>query len=499
MNELLTTQEMAEVDRLMFAAGTRGLVLMERAGRAIAHVAGTMAPVGGRIFIVCGPGNNGGDGFVAARILLGRGFRVSLALLGDRDRLTGDAFAAAALWTGAVLSPDDAGLGSCDLIIDALFGAGLSRPVEGEAANLVTAINASEKPVLAVDIPSGIDGNTGQVRGLAVRAKKTVTFFRQKPGHVLYPGRKACGDVIIADIGIPAKILDTIGPRFSLNEPELWRDILLVPDEEGHKFNRGHLIVLSGGIESTGAARLAAHAAARAGAGLVTVASPSDALAVNAAALTDIMVRGSDGASGLRRLLADSRRNAVVLGPGNGVGDALKECVKLALDSHRSLVLDADALTSFSSASVELKGFVCPEHATKVIITPHDGEFSRLFADRPDILAPVDRLGRAAAAAKFLGVVVVLKGPDCVIASPDGRAAINQNGTPWLATAGSGDVLSGTIGGLLAQGAPAFEAAAAGVWLHAEAGRAVGPGLLAHDLPVALRGVIAALINRNAP
>ena len=494
MHELLTTDEMAQADALAIDAGTSGIVLMERAGRAVAEVAGQMVPDGGNITVLCGPGNNGGDGFVAARVLVGRGYRVSVVLLGELKALRGDARLAADMWQGDIASPEDFDPTSADCLIDALFGAGLARSLDGKAAALVEAVNGSGKPVLAVDVPSGLDGNTGQIRGSAVKAQKTVTFFRLKPGHLLYPGRRLCGALHLADIGIPAAVLETIKPRLAQNKPELWRDILRAPDEEGHKFNRGPLVVLSGGIESTGAARLAAHAAARAGAGLVTVASPSDALVVNAAALTDIMVRGSDGASGLRRLLEDKRRNAIVLGPGNGVGEALKECVVLALASERSLVLDADALTSFASESAGLKVYVKPEHASKLVITPHDGEFSRLFADQPEILFHPDRLSRALVAARFLGGVVVLKGPDCVIASPDGRAAINQNGTPWLATAGSGDVLAGTIGGLLAQGALAFEAACAGVWLHAEAGKAVGPGLLAHDLPQALRGVIADLI-----
>ena len=278
----------------------------------------------------------------------------------------------------------------------------------------------------------------------------------------------------------------------------MWSGLIDVPDEEGHKFNRGHLIVLSGGPESTGAARLAAHAAARIGAGLVTVASPSEALLVNAVALSDIMVKSSDGVEGLRRLLDDRRRNAVVLGPGNGVGDALRDCVGLALASDRSLVLDADALTSFEGDAKGLQSLVLPAHAKKVVATPHDGEFSRLFKHEAEILIQKDRLGRAQAAAKFLGIVVILKGPDCVIAAPDGRATINQNGTPWLATAGSGDVLAGIIGGLLAQGAEAYEAATAAVWLHADAGRSIGPGLLAHDLPLALRDVVSRLISEHA-
>jgi hydroxyethylthiazole kinase-like uncharacterized protein yjeF len=470
---------------------------MEHAGRAVADAAIKLAPFGGTILVLCGPGNNGGDGFVAARILAGRGYQISLILLGDRDRLEGDAKAMADLWDGRVGGVSDFASSKVDLIIDALFGAGLTRPLDGEAAELVRSMNQSGKPILAVDIPSGIDGNTGQICSVAVQAHSTVTFFRLKPAHILYPGRKLCGSVILADIGIPVGVLDQIKPKLRLNSSDLWCDVIRVPDEEGHKYNRGHLIVLSGGAESTGAARLAAHAAARIGAGLVTVASPSEALLVNAAALSDIMVRSSDGVEGLKRLLEDRRRNAVILGPGNGVSEGLRECVSLALASGRSLVLDADALMSFEGEAAGLKSLILHSHSEKVVATPHDGEFSRLFKNEPDILSVKDRLGRALAVAKFLGIVVVLKGPDCVIAAPDGRATINQNGTPWLATAGSGDVLAGIIGGLLAQGAEAYQAASAAVWLHAEAGRLIGPGLLAHDLPLALRNVVSRLISEQ--
>ena len=489
---------MARADSLTIQAGTPGVALMERAGRAVADAAATLAPFAGKILIICGPGNNGGDGFVAARVLAGRGYRISLILMGERYRLQGDARLVAEMWDGAIGRAHDFDTSDADLIIDALFGAGLSRDIDGEAAELVALMNNSGKPMLAVDIPSGISGNTGQICGVAVNAQATVTFFRLKPAHILYPGRKLCGRVILADIGISDQVLSEIQPKLRLNSPDLWPDVIREPDEEGHKFSRGHLVVLSGGAESTGAARLAAHAAARIGAGLVTVASPSEALLVNAAALSDIMVRSADGVEGLRRLLEDKRRNTIILGPGNGVGDILRERVRLALASDRSLVLDADALTSFEGHAKELKSLILDAHARKVVATPHDGEFSRLFKHEPDILNIKDRLGRALAAAKYLGIVVVLKGPDCVIASPDGRATINQNGTPWLATAGSGDVLAGIIGGLLAQGAEAYEAASAAVWLHAEAGRLVGPGLLAHDLPLALRSVVSRLISERA-
>ncbi|MEY4092470.1 MAG: hypothetical protein RLZZ496_1652 [Pseudomonadota bacterium] len=495
MNEILTVEEMARADQATIAAGTPGIVLMERAGRAVADCAQEMVRPGASILVLCGPGNNGGDGFVAARCLAGRGYVVSLALLGAREALTGDAALAAEGWAGPVLPLANTALEGVSLVIDALFGAGLNRPIEGIAREVLEKISAASIPVLAVDVPSGVQGNTGQVLGFALEASRTVTFARLKPAHGLYPGRRLCGKVSVADIGISDATITSLSPKLHVNSQDLWPGIPARPEEEGHKFRRGHLLVVSGGVESTGAARLAAQAGARTGAGLVTVASPSDALTVNAAALTDIMVRQSNGVAGLEALLADPRRNAVVLGPGAGIGSTTRSQVRLVLESGRSAVFDADALTSFEGDAAALAAQVKQAGARQAVITPHDGEFSRLFNKQSEIVEAKDRLTRARKAAAFLGLVVVLKGPDSVIAAPDGRAALSMNGTPWLATAGSGDVLAGAIGGLLAQGHQAFEAAAAGVWLHAEAGRSIGPGLMAHDLPLALRSVIAGLLD----
>ncbi len=494
MHEILTVAEMAEADRRTIAAGTAGLVLMERAGRAVAEVAQTMVASGARILVLCGPGNNGGDGFVAARTLSGRGFDVSVCLLGERSALKGDAAFAAETWAGPIVQQGAYAPGDFDLVIDALFGAGLNRSIEGAAYELLSAVAQAKTPILAVDVPSGLAGDTGQVLGFAATALKTVTFARRKPAHCLYPGRRLCGEVIVADIGLSDQVLSEVAPKIHINGPRLWSHLITRPDEEGHKFRRGHLLVVSGGIESTGAARLAAQGGARAGAGLVTVASPSDALPVNAAALSDIMVRRSNGTDGLSQLLSDQRRNAVVLGPGAGVGAATRDLVNVVLAADRAAVFDADALTSFEGAADMFAKAIQVRPNMRLVITPHDGEFSRIFNGKNEILKPLDRLTRARSAASFLGLVVVLKGPDTVIAAPDGRAAISMNGSPWLATAGSGDVLAGVIGGLLAQGHSAFDAAAASVWLHAEAGRVMGPGLVAHDLPGALRTVIADLL-----
>jgi hydroxyethylthiazole kinase-like uncharacterized protein yjeF len=485
MIELLTTAEMAEADRLTIAAGTPGIALMESAGIAVA-----VGALGGkRVVVVAGPGNNGGDGFVAARHLAARGCEVRVSFVGDRARLKGDAAQAAARWSGAVDAAHPEQLAGCDIIVDALFGAGLDREVSGTARAMIEAMNASGVPVVAVDLPSGINGTSGAVMGVAVKATQTVTFFRRKTGHLLLPGRLHCGALTVADIGIPGSVLGAIKPMTFANSPDLWGERFPVPKAEGHKYARGHAVVVSGGLSSTGAARLAARAALRAGAGLATLATPREALAVNAAASLAVMVRAVDGAAELAAFLADKRHNAVVLGPGGGVGEAMREQVLAALGSEAAVVLDADALTTFTDAPEALFSAIAKHAGRGVVLTPHDGEYARLFkivSSNPEVKSKLEKVRLAARAS---GAVVLLKGADTVVASPDGRAAIADNAPAYLATAGAGDVLAGMVAGLLAQGMPPFEAASAAVWLHGEAAREFGPGLIAEDLPDALPAV----------
>src|SRR3990172_996227 len=460
MLELLTAKEMAEADRLAIAGGVTGLALMEQAGSAVADEVARRFPDARRVTVLCGPGNNGGDGFVAARLLRDKGYAVRLGLLGDKARLPAGAAAMAELWQGTIEALELDLLASADVIVDGLFGAGLARAIEGEPASLIEAVNSSDIPVIAIDVPSGIDGTTGEVRGVAIDALATVTFFRLKPGHLLYPGRGFCGDTILADIGIPANVLDTIKPKTFANEPELWLTEFPWPEATGHKYRRGHTIVASGPVWSTGAARLAARGALRAGSGLVTVASREDALAVNAAQLTAIMVRVCEDADALRSMLEDERKNAVVMGPGARIGEHLKTMVLASLRSKAAVVLDADALTSFASDSTVLFKAILGR-TNPVVLTPHEGEFVSLFGNG----RAASKLEAARDAATRSGAIIVLKGPDTVVATPDGRASINATTSPWLAAAGTGDVLAGMIGGLLAQGMPAFEAASAAVWL----------------------------------
>jgi len=485
---LLPPQQMAEADRLTIAGGVSGIGLMESAGRAVADAAARRWPRR-PVLVLCGPGNNGGDGFVAARILAGRGWPVRLALLGERAALKGDAAAAAASWGGPVEALAEASLSGAALVIDALFGAGLARPIEGIARAVITALDARHVPVVAVDVPSGVDGASGAVRGGAPMASLTVTFFRRKPGHLLFPGRLHCGEILVAPIGIPAAVLDRVRPDVAANHPDWWLPRFPWPGPESHKYTRGHTLVV-GGMVMTGAARLAARAAARLGAGLVTVAAPEVALPIYAAALTGVIVQPGDAIGSFRGLLADRRRNAALIGPGAGTGPATREKALAILKAGKRAVLDADALTVFADDPPALSSAIRSAETPTPVLTPHEGEFARLF-DRSG-----SKLDRALRAARASGAVMLLKGNDTVIAAPDGRAAISEGAPAELATAGSGDVLAGMVLGLLAQGMPAFEAAAAAVWLHADAARRIGPGLVAEDLVEAMPAVLAALKGR---
>jgi NAD(P)H-hydrate epimerase len=490
---LLTNAQMREADARTIALGTSGYALLTSAGEAVAAAAEEMLIGRGGILVVCGPGNNGGDGFVAARLLAERGHDVAVALLGPPERIKGDAAQAFMDWSGPLVAAEDITPSRTALLVDALFGSGLDRDLEDEARGVVERLNAARRPILAVDIPSGIDGDTGRVRGVAVRATRTVTFARRKPGHLLYPGRAHCGPVRVAEIGIADKTIAGLAGTTFVNHPDLWRHGFPRPDLDAHKYRRGHTLVLSGDVAHTGAARLAARGALRVGSGLVTLASPSDALAVNAAHVTAVMLRSCDWPSDLQGILSDPRFSAVVLGPALGIGPGTQEFVRVALRSGRAGVLDADALTSFEGGAPFLFGEIAGQDRP-VVLTPHEGEFARLFEGQADILNIPSKLERARRAAAVSGAVMVLKGPDTIIAAPDGRAAINENGTPYLATAGSGDVLAGIIAGLLAQGTRGFEAACAGVWLHAEAGGRFGPGLVAEDIPEMLPEVLRRLI-----
>lgn len=482
--EILSTAQMYAADRYAAAHGAPTPVLMENAGARVAEEIArrwSARPVS----VLCGPGNNGGDGFVIARLLAEKGWPVTLALLGARAALGGDAAIMADKWTGPIAPLTPAALDGAELAVDALFGAGLTRPLEGAARETVLALSAKRILVVAVDVPSGLHGDSGKVLGDAcARADLTVTFFRKKPAHVLMPGRMLCGAVAVARIGIPDAALNEIKPTLRENGPEAWGAFPRL-DPMGHKYDRGHALIVSGPAHATGAARLAARGALRAGAGLVSVASPLDAVAVNANHLTAIMVKPFQGHRGLRTLLADKRYTACAIGPGLGLDKPGRALVEAALETP--CVLDADALSLYRDDPARLFDKLGPES----VLTPHEGEFERLF---PGLLRQSpSRVEAVRAAAQIAVCTVLLKGPDTVIADPLGIVTVCTNAPPYLATAGSGDVLTGIVAGLLAQGVSACDAACAGAWLHAEAANLFGAGLIAEDLPEQLPAVLRKL------
>ncbi len=479
---LLSAQQSRDLDAAAIKSGVSGNSLMETAGHAVADVItdyiGTPLEAGGTVIILCGPGNNGGDGFVVARHLDEWGYPVSLRCSVLPSKLKGDAKTAASKWRGAVEPMSSSGFEDAAVIVDCLFGTGINKPIEGELADIINAANRSEAFILAVDMPSGLCTDTGRPLGVCIEAGATVTFNFKKPGHAIVPGRYLCGgnsNIHTVDIGVPDKILSTVTSSESENLPTLWGSDFPFSGPQTHKYGRGHMLVLGGKEPTLGASRLASLAGLRVGAGLVTLAAPSETYPVQASALMDIMVRRFDSAFGFIGIVNDPRIKAVLVGPGAGRGEKTVELVKQVGGKNKALVLDADALASLVGRSDIITELKSPE----VVLTPHEGEFSKLF---PDLPYSEDRVAAVRAAAKRTNTVVVLKGVSTIVACPDGRACIATNAPSWLSVGGTGDVLSGLICGLITQGMPSFEAASAGVWLHGEAGLVAGRGLIASDL-----------------
>ena len=477
-NALLTIAEMHRADALAVASGISAEKLMEAAGKAVADI---VLKWGYRkVAVLCGPGNNGGDGFVAARYLADAGLDVKVALLGEFSALKGDAKVNASRWVGDIMELSPAILANADCIIDAVFGAGLSRDVDGVVGDIIDA--AVGIPCIAVDVPSGIQGDTGQIMGKAFKADETVTFFSPKPGHFLFPGRQQCGILTIVDIGIPEVVLDEINPKQWRNGPETWKRDYPFPGPGDHKYSRGQVVVV-GGSEMTGAARLAVNGAMRAGAGIVSVAVPTEAAIIYRLSLPSAIIRPVRDTGSFSEIVEEDRVTACLVGPGNGMNVATREKTLAALRQKLPVVIDADAISVFE----ETRDLLFDSIQSPCLMTPHEGEFSRLFEFAGD------KVSRAREAAAKSGATILLKGGDTVIAAPDGNVAINVNGPPDLATAGSGDVLAGFAVGLLARGLDPFDAGCMAAWVHGEAARSIGPGLIAEDLPEALPAVLKKL------
>jgi ADP-dependent NAD(P)H-hydrate dehydratase / NAD(P)H-hydrate epimerase len=477
-HEILTPAHMYEADKLAVAAGVPSLKLMENAGRAVA------AEILKRykkcaVAVICGPGNNGGDGFVVARLLAAKKWPLRVYLVGERKDLKGDAAVMAQKWKGVVGSfahfeRSIGGKAGPKLIVDALFGAGLNKDFPGYLAD---GLHGAGVPIVAIDVPSGVDGRTGQPRGCSVIADLTVTFFRKKPAHVLQPGRRLCGEIVVADIGISDDVADALPVRIYENtKPDL-----PVLHADTHKFRRGHAVVWSGGEFATGASRLAALAAARSGAGLTTLIGSREALRVHAQHVSSIMLKPVENMEDLRLVFEDKRISSFCIGPAAGINDQTRKTVLRILQSGIDTVLDADALTVFADEADVLFAAIKAQPNRAVVMTPHEGEFARLFKSLND--TSDSKVERALRAAEISGARIILKGADSVITNPNGFARVNTNAPSKLATAGSGDVLAGIVTGLLAQGMDAFNAACAAVWLHGDAAnRCEKRTLIAEDL-----------------
>lgn len=467
---------MYALDTAAMSMGISGIQLMENAGTAVVQeIIKRWCPC--KVYVLCGPGNNGGDGFVIARLLREAGYGVTLAFLSDIKQLKGDAALAAKKWNSKTESIELKTLKNSNLVIDAIFGAGLNRSLSKFLTKIVKQVNETGIPCVSVDVPSGVDGDSGQVFDVAIQATLCVTFCRRKPAHLLLPGRVLAGETVVVDIGIPEGAFSGLANQLSENDPSNWLSNYPWPKLGDHKYNRGHALVIGGKAINSGAPRLGARAALRIGAGLVTILAPKSSLDIYASQLTAIMLGSLQD---LEIHLEDKRKNAVLIGPGFGVGAGTRKIVIDVLRTGKTCILDADALTSFKNQPKTLFNSIHP----KVVLTPHQGEFRALFGSNTKNMQ--SKVGQAQEAARCSGAFVIYKGPDTVIAAPDGRAVINTNASPNLATAGSGDVLAGFVLGLAAQGMELFEASAAAVWLHGAISKQLGTGLISEDLADAI-------------
>lgn len=475
MFEIVTAEHMKKADSAAIVAGISALTLIDAAGSALAGVIRDNYPPS-RVLALCGTGNNGADGFIAALHLKEAGWHVRIACLAPKAALKGTIAEAAKQWDGAIESLNsNLKVHDTELVIDAIFGTGFHGALPPEIVTLLDKIRTRKIPVVAADVPSGIDATSGNIAEGTLKADVTVAFCRKKPCHVLLPARAYCGRVHVAAIPIPDKIVaaQTGAEGIFENHPALWLRDFPLPTAHSHKYTRGHAVVY-GGDSKTGAACLAAAAAQRAGAGLVSIISHPQSLPVYRTYRASIMAEAFENIEDLRNILRDERKTAVVLGPGAGLSANLKTATEAVISFGKKVVLDADALTVFKDEPRALFALLSP---TLNVLTPHEGEFERIFG-----VLEGDKLTRARKAAKISNAVVVLKGADTVIAAPDGTAVVNTHAPATLATAGSGDVLAGLIAGLAAQGMPVFMASCAGVWLHGEAARNFGLGLTAEDV-----------------
>jgi len=483
MQPIFSNEESQKIDVKAIASGISGECLMENAGRAVVdQILKRWQPK--EVVVLCGPGNNGGDGYIIARLLNEINWSVKVLTIIDPSQLEGDAKVASLKWTGdVVLLNEEQDYLHAELIIDCLYGTGLSRPLDKETVELINYYKSLKTKVVSVDLPSGVHGNTGEVLGTAIEADLTVTFCNLKRAHFLLPGKELCGEIVVVDIGIPKQIINQIDFLTFWNQPIAWINSFPIPQSNTHKYIRGHTFIIGGDRYSTGAARLAAEASLRIGAGAVSIIAERNALDVYAKHLTAVMLEPSEK---LQSIIANTNLKSFVIGPGTGLGKYTESCLDKILESNSPCVIDADAL----SIIARKPDYFFPKLHADCILTPHEGEFTRMFDNSHD------KLTSCQSSVAKTGANVVFKGSDTIIAAACGKKiSINNNAAPWLATAGSGDVLGGLIAGLQSQGMPSFEAACAGVWLHGELGTKLGLGLISEDISKSLPKLLQDLFN----
>ncbi len=494
--ELYNLSEMQSADKLAIKSGISGIFLMEQAGSRVASHVERLCNGPCRVCILAGPGNNGGDAFVIARLLRQRAYKIDMHLLctkrGQIEDDKTDAQFMKKKWeknggiTHQLITKTDfkSKISSYDLIIDGLFGAGLSRDIQEPLAAIIEEINHSKTPVLAIDVPSGLNGDSGQIMGTAIKATYTSSFYRPKQGHYLYPGREICGELYIDNIGIPERVNEELSVNQHINTPEQWSSIGRSKQQNSHKYNHGSVMVVSGAKTMRGAAVLSSNAAMRAGAGLVTIAEAKDDLEVHPrsfAAIMQIEVPKTDSQEEWAKVQKQKKVSATLIGPGCLPNEETKNRVLSLIECSERIILDAGAITAFAGVKKKLANALNKRSEKEPIsvLTPHEGEFKKLFPE-VDMANKVDA---AREAAKQLNAIIVLKGPDTVIAAPQGKVLVNINAPSSLATAGSGDVLAGIIVSLASnQELPLYEAAAAAVYIHSECANRIGTELIADDL-----------------
>ena len=496
MINLFTSKEVKNLDELSVKHGVSLSKLMENAGNAsfqviVDRIIPDLSNFNNRITVLCGPGNNGGDGFVIAKKLIEKNFDVKVCSPFNKNSFNSTALEKLEISNFDLLEVSQDLFKNSDLIIDALFGIGLNRDIDKKLIDLIDLINKEKNYVVSIDIPSGLVTDTGEKKPTSINADHTITFQSPKPCHFLLPGKINTGELSVVDIGVPEQIFEGVkkSSNIFLNTSDLWKNYFPWPKEYDHKYSRGHLLVQSGDQFSTGASRLASLSALRIGAGVVTLASSDEAALINASHLTSVMVKNISNISNFINFAKNRKVTSLLIGPGCGVTDYTKKLSLNVIELGLPVVLDADALSVFKNDPDELFSSI-KKYNDRVILTPHEGEFNRIFKDRKG-----SKLSAASDAAKLSGATIIYKGNDTVISNPDGLLAISDKSSPFLATAGSGDILAGICAGLLSQGMNSFFAACAGQWFHKKIGEIPRPGMIADDMPAIIENFLPSALG----